>query len=71
MSGAKQISSCLFKDPELEERLQKRLEHSRQVRNVEVELIDASGDISWAMLTMRNMEFEGQPSILIWVYDIT
>lgn len=60
-----------FADPSVPKRLNDQFKSGEDVRDVEVELITASGDPAWAEISIQNLVFEGQRSTLTWVYDIT
>ncbi|HYD29521.1 MAG TPA: response regulator, partial [Azospirillaceae bacterium] len=41
------------------------------VRNAEVEFRDAEGRTKWGLVSIDPMEYEGQPVLIVWFYDIT
>ena len=60
-----------FRNSDTHREIHEQLEREGKVRNVEVKLLDGEGEETWGMIFMQNMEFEGEKSILTWVYDIT
>lgn len=60
-----------FANPNTPKLFHERFMKGEAVREEEVELITAEGNSAWVEITIQNLVFEGQRSILTWLYDIT
>ncbi|MBF0094155.1 MAG: response regulator, partial [Alphaproteobacteria bacterium] len=60
-----------FADPQRRQDLLWRFRNGEVVRDEEVELIDSDYQSVWVEMTVQELMFEGEKSVLTWVYDIT
>ena len=60
-----------FANPNIPKQLHQRFMDGESVRDEEVELITSEGNSAWVEMTIQNLVFEGQRSILTWLYDVT
>jgi len=73
--GAKEITQRTLNDFVAQvsdwESLQESLDAAGEVIDHEIELIHASGNTFWALITVRTMPFEEESALFIWIYDIS
>ncbi len=73
--GAKEVMRRTLNDfvaqNEEWEAVQAVLDTDGEVIDHEIELIHASGNSFWALITLRTMPFEEESALFIWVYDIS
>jgi diguanylate cyclase (GGDEF)-like protein/PAS domain S-box-containing protein len=61
----------LFAEPADLLRLTRMLDETGVVRDLELGLRSRSGSIFWGLLSARRLDLDGQPSLLVWLYDIS
>ena len=59
-----------YRFPEDFEGICRRLEREEKLLNHQVELVSKGHEI-WALVSYFNLEYEGEPSIIGWFYDVT
>lgn len=60
-----------FVDPDIRKVLFKETQAEGHINDRQLEFTRKDGSRYWAILSMRMIEFEGQESVLAWIYEIT
>ncbi|VCU69022.1 Autoinducer 2 sensor kinase/phosphatase LuxQ [Pigmentiphaga humi] len=58
-------------DPTQRARLLKIFQDTGELRNVEVQHRRTNGETFWGLFTWQRLQYDGQPALAGWVYDIT
>ena len=66
-----QRSSEMWVDPAERARLLEIFHRQGELRDVEVQHHTADGRTFWGLMTWQRLEYEGQPALAGWMYDIT
>lgn len=53
------------------QRVQAAIDESRPLRGIEAEVWRSDGSVWWCLLDMVPIDHRGEPSVIIWIYDIT
>jgi len=64
-------SSEMWVDPAERARLLEIFHRTGELRDVEVQHHTADGRTFWGLMTWQRLEYEGQPALAGWMYDIT
>ena len=68
---APQLSSEMWVDPAERARLLEIFRATGELRDAEVQHRRADGHPFWGLMTWQRLEYEGQPALAGWMYDIT
>ena len=61
----------VYVDPGQRERLLAEFRAKGELRNAEVHLKKPDGSTFWALLSWEKMEYDGEPALVSWIYDIS
>jgi PAS domain S-box-containing protein len=61
----------VYVDPGQRDRLMAEYRSKGELRNAEVHLKRPDGSTFWALLSWEKMEYDGEPALVSWIYDIT
>jgi PAS domain S-box-containing protein len=61
----------LYADPRDRRRLLTRYEREGAFRNAEIAFRQPDGTVVWTLASWDGIEFDGEPALLTWLYDIT
>jgi PAS domain S-box-containing protein len=61
----------MWVDPDERARLLERFRRTGEVRDAEVQHRRANGEVFWGLMTWQRTEWDGQPALAGWMYDIT
>ena len=65
------LSSQMWVDPAERERLLEIFRRTGELRDAEVQHHRSDGEVFWGLLTWQRLEYDGQPALAGWIYDIT
>ena len=68
---APRLSSEMWVDPAERARLLEIFRRTGELRDAEVQHRRANGEAFWGLLTWQRLEYDGQPALAGWIYDIT
>ncbi len=65
------LSSEMWVDPAERTRLLDIFHRTGELRDVEVQHHRSNGEVFWGLMTWQRLEYDGEPALAGWIYDIT